>query len=135
LQAFLVALLGIALGARLWIDPLALLVALVELALFALAYASLSCWVALETKAQESMAVFVHIVNIPLLFTSTALVPLSQMPTWLETLARWNPLSLVANGLREALVLGQMPDAANLLLLLAISAGIFALALRTISKT
>jgi ABC-2 type transport system permease protein len=135
LQAFVVALLGIALGARLWIDPLALLVALVELALFALAYASLSCWVALETKVQESMAVFVHIVNIPLLFTSTALVPLSQMPTWLETLARWNPLSLVANGLREALVLGQMPDAANLLLLLAISAGIFALALRTISKT
>jgi ABC-2 type transport system permease protein len=135
LQAFVVALLGIALGARLRIDPLALLVALVALALFALAYASLSCWVALETKAQESMAVFVHIVNIPLLFTSTALVPLSQMPTWLETLARWNPLSLVANGLREALVLGQMPDAANLLLLLAISAGIFALALWTISKT
>jgi ABC-2 type transport system permease protein len=135
LQAFVVALLGIALGARLRIDPLALLVALVALALFAFAYASLSCWVALETKAQESMAVFVHIVNIPLLFTSTALVPLSQMPTWLEMLARWNPLSLVANGLRAALVLGQMPDAANLLLLLAISAGIFAVALRAISKT
>lgn len=134
LQAFVVALLGIALGARLRIDPLALLIALVALALFALAYASLSCWVALETKAQESMAVFVHIVNIPLLFTSTALVPLSQMPTWLEMLARWNPLSLVANGLRAALVLGQMPDVANLLLLLAISAGIFAQALRAISK-
>lgn len=134
LQAFVVVLLGIALGARLRIDPLALLVALVALALFALAYASLSCWVALETKAQESMAVFVHLVNIPLLFTSTALVPSSQMPTWLETLARWNPLSLVANGLREALVLGQMPDAANLLPLLAISAGLFALASQTIGK-
>ena len=134
LQAFVVALLGIALGARLRIDPLALLVALVALALFALAYASLSCWVALETKAQESMAVFVHVVNIPLLFTSTALVPSSQMPTWLETLARWNPLSLVANGLREALVLGQMPNAANLFPLLAISAGLFALASRTIAK-
>lgn len=134
LQAFVVALLGIALGARLRIDPLALLVALVALALFALAYASLSCWVALETKAQESMAVFVHIVNIPLLFTSTALVPSSQMPTWLETLARWNPLSLVANGLREALVLGQMPDVATLLPLLAVSTGLFALASRTIGK-
>jgi ABC-2 type transport system permease protein len=134
LQAFVVALLGIALGARLRIDPLALLVALVALALFALAYASLSCWVALETKAQESMAVFVHVVNIPLLFTSTALVPSSQMPTWLEMVARWNPLSLVANGLREALVLGQMPNAANLFPLLAISAGLFALASRTIGK-
>jgi ABC-2 type transport system permease protein len=134
LQAFVVVLLGIALGARLRIDPLALLVALIALALFTLAYASLSCWVALETKAQESMAVFVHIVNIPLLFTSTALVPSSQMPTWLETLARWNPLSLVANGLREALVLGQMPDTTNLLPLLAISTGLFALASQTIRK-
>jgi ABC-2 type transport system permease protein len=80
------------------------------------------------------MAVFVHVVNIPLLFTSTALVPSSQMPAWLETLARWNPLSLVANTLREALLLGQMPDAANLLPLLAISAGFFALASRTIGK-
>lgn len=134
LQAFVVVLLGIALGARLWIDPLALLIALVALALFALAYASLSCWVALETKAQESMAVFVHVVNIPLLFTSTALVPSIQMPMWLEMLARWNPLSLVANGLREALVLGQMPDATNLLPLLAISAGLFTLASWTIGK-
>ena len=134
LQALVVALLGVALGARLQIDPRALLVALVALALFALAYTSLSCWVALETKAQESMAVFVHVVNIPLLFTSTALVPSHQMPAWLEALARWNPLSLVANGLREALLLGQMPDATNLLPLLAISTVLFALASRTIGK-
>jgi ABC-2 type transport system permease protein len=128
LQAFVVALLGIALGARLSIDPLALLVALVALALFALAYASLSCWVALTAEAQESMAVFVHVVNMPLLFTSTALVPSHQMPAWLEAIAHWNPLSLVANGLREALLLGQMPDAANLLPLLAVGTFLFALA-------
>ena len=69
----------------------------------------------------------------PLLFTSTALVPSSQMPMWLEALSRWNPLSLVANGLREALLLGQMTDAANLLPLLAIGAFLFALASRTMS--
>src|SRR5918912_1403705 len=79
LQAFVVGLLGIALGARLRIDPLALVVALVAL-------------------------------------------------------ARWNPLSLVANVLREALLFGQMPDAANLLPLLAIGAFLFALASRTIGK-
>jgi ABC-2 type transport system permease protein len=134
LQAFVVGLLGIALGARLQIDPFALLVALVALALFALAYASLSCWVALETKTQQSMAVFVHVVNIPLLFTSTALVPSTQMPPWLEALARWNPLSLVANGLREVLLFGQMPDAVNLLLLLTIGAVLFALASWTIGR-
>ena len=134
LQAFVVALLGIALGAQLRIDPLALLVALVALALFAIAYASLSCWIALETESQESMPVFVHVVNMPLLFTSTALVPSHQMPVWLEAVAQWNPLSLVANGLREALLFGQMPNTANLLPLLTIGALLFALASRTIGK-
>jgi ABC-2 type transport system permease protein len=133
LQAFVVALLGIALGARLQIHPLALLVALVALALFALAYASLSCWVALETKEPESMAVFVHVLNMPLLFTSTALVPSHLMPAWLEAIARWNPLSLVANALRDALLLGQMPATATLLPLLAIGAVLFALAARKMS--
>jgi ABC-2 type transport system permease protein len=135
LQAFVVALVGISLGARVRITFLALLLALVALALFALAYASLSCWVALKAKAPESMAVFVHLVNMPLLFTSTALVPAHQMPAWLETLARWNPLSLVANGLREALLLGQMPDAATLLPLLVISAFFFVLASRKMSAS
>jgi ABC-2 type transport system permease protein len=135
LQAFVVALVGIALGAWVRITFLALLLALVALALFALAYASLSCWVALKAKAPESMAVFVHLVNMPLLFTSTALVPAHQMPAWLETLARWNPLSLVANGLREALLLGQMPDAATLLPLLVISALFFVLASRKMSAS
>jgi ABC-2 type transport system permease protein len=135
LQAFVVALVGISLGARVRISFLALLLALVALALFALAYASLSCWVALKAKAPESMAVFVHVVNMPLLFTSTALVPAHQMPAWLEALARWNPLSLVANGLREALLLGQMPEVANLLPLLAIGAFFFALASRTMSTS
>jgi ABC-type polysaccharide/polyol phosphate export permease len=50
------------------------------------------------------------------------------MPAWLEAIAQWNPLSLVANGLREALLLGQMPDAANLLPLLAVGTFLFALA-------
>ena len=134
LQALVVSLLGIALGVRLRVDPLALFVALAALALFALAYTSLSCWVALEAEAPESMAVFVHVVNIPLLFTSTALVPSHQMPAWLEALARWNPLSLVANGLRESLLLGKRPDATNLLPLLAIGILLFALASRTIGK-
>jgi ABC-2 type transport system permease protein len=134
LQALVVALLGMVLGARLRIDPLALLLALVALALFALAYASLSCWVGLKTKAQKSMPVFVHVVNMPLLFTSTALVPSHQMPSWLEALARGNPLSIVANALREALLLGQIPNAGSLLPLLAIGTFLFTLASRTIEK-
>ncbi len=128
LQAFVVALLGIALGARLQPEAAALPTAVGALALFAFAYASLSCWIALKTRAQESMGAFVHVVNMPLLFTSTALVPSRQMPEWLEGIARWNPLTLVANGMRDALILHRMPDPVTLLPLLLLGALLFALA-------
>lgn len=131
LQALVVALLGTALGARLAPAAGPVLVAVLGLALFALAYAALSCWIALATGAQEGMAVFVHLVNMPLLFTSTALVPARQMPAWLEGVARWNPLTRVADALREALLFGRAPDAAALLLPLAVlAAALFLLALR-----
>jgi len=132
-QALVVALLGVALGARPSIDPGALAIAVAGLGLFALAYAGLSCWIALKTRAQESMAVFVHVVNMPLLFTSTALVPSRQMPPWLEQAARWNPLTLVADALRDALVLHRTPDPGYLIPLAALAALLFALAARAMN--
>ncbi len=110
IQALVVAMLGVAIGVRLGPNVLATVFATVSLAGFAFAYASLSCWIALKSRVQESMAVFIHVVNMPLLFTSTALVPVRQMPPWLQAIARWNPLTLVANDLRDALFLGGFPD-------------------------
>lgn len=133
-QAFVVALLGVALGARLRIDGAGVLVGALGLAAFALAYASLSCWIALKTRAQESMAVFVHVVNMPLLFTSTALVPARQMPEWLAEVARWNPLTLVADALRTSLLLDHMPQRRMLVPLAILAALLFALARRAMAR-
>jgi ABC-2 type transport system permease protein len=121
-QALVVALLGVALGARLTVGFAPLLVAIVGVAAFAVAYGSLSCWIALKTGAPESMATFVHVVNLPLLFTSTALVPTRQMPGWLAVAARWNPLSRVADGLRQALLFARMPEVLPLLVPLGVAA-------------
>lgn len=134
-QACVVALLGVALGARLRPDAAGVAVAALGVAAFAVAYASLSCWIALRTGAPESMAVFVHVVNVPLLFTSTALVPARQMPEWLAGVARWNPLTRVADALREAVLFDRVPDAAGLLLPLALLAALlFAAARRAMAR-
>ena len=74
------------------------------------------------------MAVFVHLVNMPLLFTSTALVPVRQMPPWLAEIARWNPLTLVADDLRGALLLGRVDQAWQSVLPLAVIAFVLYLA-------
>jgi ABC-2 type transport system permease protein len=75
------------------------------------------------------MAVFVHLVNLPILFTSTALVPERHMPEWLAAAARWNPLTLTVDAWRGALLFGQMPSVTGQLLPLALLAvALYALA-------
>ena len=110
LQAVAIGTLGALLGARIALEVGPILVALLYLFCFAWALASLSCIIALTTRRQEGMAVFVHLVNLPMLFASTALVPARQMPEWLQSIAGWNPLSLVVDALRDALLLGTLPS-------------------------
>ncbi|MFT5049247.1 MAG: ABC-2 type transport system permease protein [Chlamydiales bacterium] len=105
-QAMLVLLLALAVGARLAPDLGSIGPGFAALCLFALAFSCLSSAIAFWTRAQEAMAVFVHVVNMPLLFTSSALVPGKQMPDWLARIAAWNPLTLAVDAWRSAL-LGQ----------------------------
>jgi ABC-2 type transport system permease protein len=82
----------------------------------------------MKTGAQESMATFVHLVNMPLLFTSSALVPAKQMPDWLAAISRVNPLTLAVDASRDALLLGVFGSLGLALMLLA-AVGIVLLAI------
>ncbi len=136
IQALLVLCLGVLVGANLQFSMLSLLMMLSSLLLFAIAFCSLSCWIALKARSQENMATFVHIVNMPMLFTSTALVPHKQMPDWLATIAHFNPLSLVVNNGRAALLLGDTSAILpSLLPLLIIAVLLFLLVTHTLRRT
>jgi ABC-2 type transport system permease protein len=128
LQSAAVLVLAILLGAEVRFAPAALAAGLC-LALFAAAFSCLSCAVALRARAQESMAAFVHLVNMPLLFTSTALVPHREMPAWLAAAAGVNPLSLTVDAWRGALLLGETPSVLTIGLLAVFAAALFFLAL------
>ena len=103
-QALLIAIMGVLIGAKLHVNVSLLLPAVGALALFGFIYCSLSCAIALKTRSQEMMGAFIQIVNMPILFTSTALVPQKQMPLWLGHIAHYNPLSLVADMCRRTLL-------------------------------
>ena len=111
IQAVVVAALGFLLGARYHINLRSLIASLACLSLFGAGYCGISCWIALKTRRQESMASFIHLTNMPLFFTSSALVPAKKMPAWLANLADWNPLSLALEQLRGGLVYGTTPAA------------------------
>lgn len=104
LQALAVLAVAAVLGARLDVDAGACALAAAALFLFAYAFASLSCAIAMLGRRQETMAAYVHIVNMPVFFTSTALVPKPWLPEWLAAVAAWNPLSLVVDALRAGLL-------------------------------
>lgn len=118
-QAVIIGLLGVLVGANLRFTLAAVIAALAALGLFAIAFSSLSCLVAIKTGAPESMATFVHLVNMPLLFTSSALVPVKLMPDWLSAISRVNQLTLAVDASRDALLLGEFGSLTRALILLA----------------
>lgn len=116
-QALLIVGLGLLLGARPSPSPLGLVLGLVALALLGLLLSALSCSVAMLARSPEGMATYVHLVNMPLLFTSTALVPERHMPGALAALSSVNPLSIAVTAWRSALVFGERPALSPLLIL------------------
>jgi len=129
IQAIVVAMLGMLLGARFELST-ALLLGGLYLGLFGAAYCCLSCLIALATRSQESMAALIHVANMPLLFTSTALVPARQMPGWLQEIAMWNPLTLAIDPLRSAMLFGTPEwNGTTFVILFCWTVSLFALAL------
>lgn len=102
-QAIVVTILGITLGASIHIT-INTCVAFMFLCLLGFSYSLLSCFIAFNTNSQEALSAFIHLFNMPIFFTSTALVPLKAMPQWMEQFAAWNPLTLAVNPVRSAML-------------------------------
>jgi ABC-2 type transport system permease protein len=112
--------LGFAFGAqnRNGVAGLAIVVLLV--ALLGVAYSGVFYAVAIRTLDPQT-PFQLQPLGLPLAFLSTALVPLTVMPAWAETLARYNPVTPVVDASREAL-LGELWSR-ELLVALAVLAG------------
>ncbi|HEY9663918.1 MAG TPA: ABC transporter permease, partial [Allocoleopsis sp.] len=81
------------------VTGLALVVAIV-LALV-LGVTALSLGLAFALPGHIELIAVIFVTNLPLLFASTALAPLSFMPTWLQVVASLNPLSYAIEPIRH----------------------------------
>lgn len=75
------------------------LVALIVL-LLVVGVTALSLGLAFSLPGHIELIAVIFVTNLPLLFASTALVPLSFMPTWLQWVATLNPLSYAIEPIR-----------------------------------
>lgn len=70
------------------------------LALLALGFAGVFISLALAIENQETMFAVVNLLNLPVMFASAALFPLATMPSWLQAVAKLNPLTWAVDAAR-----------------------------------
>ncbi|MFZ0011852.1 MAG: ABC transporter permease [Halobacteriota archaeon] len=76
------------------------------LAFFEIAWSGIGLAAGLATKSQETVTGLGALILIPLMFMSTALVPLQFLPDWIQTVSNFNPISYTANAVRALMSTG-----------------------------
>ena len=121
-----------------WPGGSGLLVVLLTLVLLVAAVTALSLGLAFALPGHIELIAVIFVANLPLLFASTALAPISFMPAWLGWLAALNPLTFAIEPIRAAYLgqfslgavvleapYGALSAGQCLLVLLLLSAGLF----------
>ncbi len=68
--------------------------------LFGLGLAGFNVFVAMQTRNTESTFLVANFLTLPLLFTSSAQLPLQLLPGWLQTVAQFNPVTYAVESMR-----------------------------------
>jgi ABC-2 type transport system permease protein len=104
-QAAIVLLLAILLGMDAsHITPAGLLGSFAALLLLIIGFASLFVTLAIRSTSWEAQMAIMNLLNLPLLFASNAMFPVTYMPEWLQTIAKINPVSYAADICRQLLL-------------------------------
>lgn len=73
--------------------------------LFGLAFSGLSFVPALLTKSEQATSTF-SLLLFPVIFISTAFVPVELMPGWMQVVNDWNPVTFLIEAIRPLLTTG-----------------------------
>ena len=82
------------------------------------AFAGLSQAIALLTRREATMIAVANFIGLPLLFLSTTMIARAQMPGWMQTAAKFNPVDWGVKAAREVVLPGTSWEAVGLYLLL-----------------
>ncbi len=96
--------LGVLLGAEIATGVVGALGIVAVGILFSVWFVSLSNTLAVLTRDQESTIIGANLLQFPLLFVSTAFLPLAVLPDWIQTVATYNPVTYGVDAAR-ALIL------------------------------
>ncbi|MGI0078934.1 MAG: ABC transporter permease [Nitrososphaerales archaeon] len=100
-QSAIILALAYLLGFRVETGILGILLILFIIAFFGLAWSGISLALGMRTKSSETVFALGGFVTFPLLFMSTALVPTTFMPSWMQYVSDVNPISIAVDAVRD----------------------------------
>lgn len=113
-QAILIVLITLMLGVEFITGFAGFIVTMAIVILLVASFAGLSNILALRLKEHQLFIMVVNFFTLPFMFLSSAMMPMAMMPSWLQKVARYNPVTYAADGIRtlmnsgfDAVVLGQ----------------------------
>jgi ABC-2 type transport system permease protein len=107
-QAIAVIILAAILQVHIIMSPLSILGVFVIIILLSMCFACLSISIASLVKTRERMMGIGQVITMPLFFASSAIYPLSIMPSWIKPIAYINPLTYVVDAMRDLLATGNL---------------------------
>jgi ABC-2 type transport system permease protein len=107
-QAVAVIILALILQVHLIMNPLAILGVFVIIILVSMCFSCMSIAIASLVKTRERMMGIGQVMTMPLFFASSAIYPISIMPSWIKPLAIVNPLTYVVDAMRDLLATGNL---------------------------
>jgi len=124
IQAVVILVVALALGVRVRTGVLGWIVIVVAAILVNSAFAGISQAIALLTRREATMIATANFIGLPLLFLSTTMIARAQMPGWMQTAAKFNPVDWGVKASRQVVLPGTSWGSVGwyLLLLLALSA-------------
>ena len=72
--------------------------------LMAFGLSALFVMLALRSSDWQTQMAIINLLNLPLLFASNALLPVKIMPTWLQYVVKFNPVSYAIDAIRQLLI-------------------------------
>jgi ABC-2 type transport system permease protein len=103
-QIAIILALGVALGAEIATGIVGALGIVAVGILFSLWFVAFSNALAILTRDQESTIIGANLLQFPLLFLSSAFLPLEALPNWIQTFARFNPVTYGVDAARSLIV-------------------------------
>lgn len=107
-QAVVIFLISILLGVKVSYNPLHILGILFSVFLGSALFATLSLIIACLAKTRERLMGIGQLMTMPLFFTSNAIYPISMMPSVIQWFAYINPLTYMADSVRNLMLAGNL---------------------------